>query len=158
MKKSLNYWQFMAVATILMGAFFLLVMAISGKASAASSQRCVAVDGDTLSCLSLSGQRRTHIRLSGIDAPEMPGHCHAPRVCAPGDPLASKANLAGLIAGKTVKWRSLGRDKYGRTIALPSADGVDLSCAQLTGGFAIFKSAWDNGHRIGKSCPAAHNG
>lgn len=38
------------------------------------------VDGDTLRCGS------TRIRLSSIDAPELPGHCRPGRECTPGDP------------------------------------------------------------------------
>lgn len=115
--------------------------------------QCLAVDGDTLTCHK-QGAVRTHVRLNGIDAPELPGHCHAPRVCAPGDPFASKSNLRKLVLGHKVTWRSLGRDKYGRTIAAPRAAGVDLSCAQLAGGFAIYKPKWDNRKTTAKHCPA----
>lgn len=121
-----------------------------------TSGKCLAIDGDTLVCLWRS--QRVHIRLNGIDAPELAGHCRPGRVCAPGDPIASKANLASLIAGKRVSWRSLGLDRYGRTIAQPMAGKVDLGCAQLTGGFAIYTQKWDNGRIMGTTCPAAHNG
>lgn len=119
---------------------------------AATAHTCVAIDGDTLSCRSPTGIRRTHVRLNGIDAPELPGHCRKPRICAPGDPFASKSNLKALVDGKAVTWRSLGRDHYGRTIAEPKAGGVDLSCAQLAGGFAIYKPKWDNRHTAAKAC------
>src|ERR1700712_1173347 len=48
---------------------------------------CRVVDGDTLRC----GNER--VRLLGIDAPELPGHCRIGRACAPGDPYASTASL-----------------------------------------------------------------
>ena len=45
------------------------------------------IDGDTLRC----GQIR--LRLLGIDAPELPGHCARYRECAPGDGFSSKRSL-----------------------------------------------------------------
>lgn len=53
----------------------------------------IAIDGDTLRC----GAER--IRLLGIDAPEMPGHCHERRNCVPGDPIASKNALRNAPKG-----------------------------------------------------------
>ena len=52
----------------------------------------VAVDGDTLRC-----RDQGRVRLIGIDAPELPGHCRAGRVCVAGDAAASKAHLARLV-------------------------------------------------------------
>jgi micrococcal nuclease len=121
---------------------------------AAASANCVAIDGDTLVCR--VGLDRIHLRLNGIDAPELPGHCHGNRHCAPGDPYAAKANLARLIVGKTVTWIDLGRDRYGRTIAQASAGGVDLQCAQLRGGLAIYKPKWDNGRTTARLCGGSH--
>ena len=91
----------------------------------------VAVDGDTLRCAA------GPVRLLGIDAPEMPGHCRRGRVCTPGNGFASKAALARLIAGRTVICRGEARDAYGRLLALCSAGGVDLSCAMVAGRFAV---------------------
>lgn len=53
---------------------------------------CTAVDGDTLRCSEIG-----RVRLLGIDAPEMPGHCRKSRTCAPGDPAASKKALEKLV-------------------------------------------------------------
>jgi micrococcal nuclease len=107
-----------------------------------ASSYCLAIDGDTLVCR--QGLERVHLRLNGIDAPELAGHCRPGRHCAPGDPIASKVHLAGLVNGRTVRWYDLGRDKYGRTIAQAKVGDVDLQCAQLKGGFAIYKPQWDN--------------
>lgn len=107
---------------------------------------CVAIDGDTLRC---DGQR---IRLLGIDAPEMPGHCRKGRDCAPGDPYASTASLKALLRGK-VDVQPVITDRYGRTVAVVRADGVNLSCAQLKAGAAVYVRKWDNGGLVAKECP-----
>lgn len=93
------------------------------------------IDGDTLDC---DGQR---IRLEGIDAPELPGHCRQGRRCAPGDPFASMASLERLVAGKTVTCKQSDMDSYGRIVAHCSVGATDLSCAQLSLGLAISRYA-----------------
>ncbi|WP_322740305.1 thermonuclease family protein [Sphingomonas sp. M1-B02] len=108
----------------------------------------IAVDGDTLRC------GRELIRLIGIDAPELPGHCQTGRDCAPGDPIASKLALDALSRGAVVIERD-GRDVYGRTLARVRVNGVDLSCAQLAGGHAIYRPDWDQFGLVGKDCGVA---
>lgn len=108
----------------------------------------IAVDGDTLRC----GQER--IRLIGIDAPELPGHCQEERSCAPGDPMASKAALVAASRG-TAEIDRQGRDHYDRVLARVRVNGVDLSCAQLAGGHAIYRSDWDLLGEIGTECGIA---
>jgi endonuclease YncB( thermonuclease family) len=116
----------------------------------AASAYCLAIDGDTLVCR--VGLERVHLRLNAIDAPELPGHCRAGRHCVAGDPFAAKANVARLIAGHVVRWRDLGTDRYGRTVAEAYADGVDLSCAQVRGGFAVYVGKWDNEKLLARTC------
>jgi endonuclease YncB( thermonuclease family) len=89
------------------------------------------VDGDTLHC---SGGRR--IRLYGIDAPEMPGHCRDGRACTPGDPFAAQAQLRGLIRG-AVTCRTVETDRHGRSVARCESAGRDLSCFMLASGHAV---------------------
>lgn len=108
----------------------------------------IAVDGDTLRC----GQER--IRLIGIDAPELPGHCHEGRNCAPGDPIASQAALAAASRG-TMEIDRQGRDQYERTLARVRVNGVDLSCAQIVGGHALYRADWDLLGEIGAECGVA---
>lgn len=91
-----------------------------------------ATDGDTLRCAA-----QGPVRLLGIDAPEMPGHCRRGRVCTRGDARASKAALARLIARGDVVCLPTARDRYGRILARCSSAGEDLSCAMLAGGFAV---------------------
>lgn len=85
-----------------------------------------AVDGDTLRC------GRERIRLLGIDAPELPGHCRRGRQCVPGDPWRSRDSLAAVIRARATIQR-VGEDRYGRTLALVRVNGVDLSCRQIRG-------------------------
>lgn len=107
---------------------------------------CHAVDGDTLRC----GAER--IRLLGIDAPELPGHCRSGRRCAPGDPFASTARLAAGLVGP-LRIARAGRDHYGRTLALVAGRDGDLSCRQLAGHAAIYRADWDAGGRVAMTCP-----
>lgn len=104
----------------------------------------VAVDGDTLRCAGVG-----LVRLVGIDAPELPGHCRAGRVCTPGDGWASKRALAALVARGVVWCEDQGRDAYGRVLGRchqvsgPNANrsdrvrGRDLSCAMIESGQAV---------------------
>ena len=125
-------------------AALLLLLAASPPAAA-----CVAVDGDTLRC----GVER--VRLLGIDAPELPGHCQQARRCAPGDPYASTRSLRAALARGSITLRRFGTDHYGRTLALVSARGVDLSCWQLSHGQAIYKRSWDNEGQLARICLSA---
>jgi micrococcal nuclease len=107
---------------------------------------CIATDGDTLRC----GSER--YRLLGIDAPELAGHCRKGRVCAPGDPIASKASLARMIDGKQVHIEIVGKDRYGRGLVLASVNGADLSCSQIRSSNAQYVARWDTGKRIARIC------
>ena len=109
---------------------------------------CRVVDGDTLRC----GEER--IRLLGIDAPELPGHCRRGRNCAPGDPVASTEGLRAAMIGRLTILR-VGTDRYGRTLGAVSASGRDLSCRQLETGQAIYRTEWDDGGVIATRCPSA---
>ncbi len=111
----------------------------------------VAIDGDTLRC----GQET--IRLLGIDAPELPGHCRQGRDCAPGDPFASKVALQMKANGDAVIER-IGKDVHARTLARVRVNGNDLSCSQIGAGHAIYRLDWDQFQLVGTECdvtPAA---
>lgn len=109
---------------------------------------CRVTDGDTIRC----GDER--IRLLGIDAPELPGHCRTGRDCAPGDPFASTDNLREAMTGELHIDR-VGEDRYGRTLAMVTGAKGDLSCWQLKQGQAVYKPKWDNGGRVATVCPTA---
>jgi endonuclease YncB( thermonuclease family) len=110
--------------------------------------QCAPIDGDTLRC----GNER--VRLLGIDAPELPGHCRKGRACAPGDPVKSKAHLAKLIRGG-VTIAPITRDRYGRTVAQVYAGSKNAACEQLRAGMAMYVAKWDNGRRLARECRAA---
>ena len=113
---------------------------------AAAAISCTVTDGDTLRC----GAER--VRLTGIDAPELAGHCRKGRQCAPGDGKASKANLARIIGGRPVTLLRLGTDHYGRTLAVAYVGGQNIACAQLRDHQAIYRRSWDNGFRVAFDC------
>lgn len=108
---------------------------------------CTATDGDTIRC----GDER--IRLTGIDAPEL-GRCDSRRRrCAPGDGKASRQALQRLVAGRDLTIVRLGRDRYGRTLAVVFADDRNLACQQLRAGQAIYRPDWDRRRLVARDCP-----
>jgi micrococcal nuclease len=94
-----------------------------------------ALDGDTIACANLP----RHVRLLGIDAPELPGHCRTGRQCTPGDGEASTRVLAALLGLGAVIITPKATDRYGRTLARVEVaeSGADLSCAMLATGAAV---------------------
>lgn len=111
-----------------------LLLALSGQyaPSPAPQIECTApriIDGDTLDCAG------TRIRLAGIDAPELAGHCAPGRKCTKGDPQAAKQHLISLTR-QLVACSPQETDHYGRTIARCRSH-VDLSCAMLDAGHAV---------------------
>lgn len=94
------------------------------------------LDGDTFDC----GAQR--VRLAGIDAPELPGHCRPGRDCTPGDPYASTANLRNLIGSTKLECRQTDTDVFGRAISRCTAGERDLSCEQLAAGQAVRRYGW----------------
>ena len=107
---------------------------------------CWITDGDTIRC----GKER--IRLLGIDAPELPGHCPTYRRCVDGDGEASKSSLDEALVGP-LSIQRVGTDDYGRTLAIMKGALGDLSCWQLAHRQAIYKMDWDNGLRVARLCP-----
>lgn len=108
---------------------------------------CSALDGDTLRCGSI------RVRLVGVDAAELPGHCRQGRICASGDPYRQREALARLATGQ-LTIVPLKIDKYQRMIArVRSANGSDLSCAMLAAG-ATYRSDWDEHNIVARTCPS----
>lgn len=132
------------------------MIAILAAAALAAPVLCTdprAIDGDNVSCRVAGFEhQRVNVRLLGIDAPELPGHCRRGRSCAPGDPLAAKRNLArGLTLGP-VTFRTLHYDRYGRPDAVVTAGTTNLSCWQLARRAAIYVKRYDQGSHIARAC------
>lgn len=132
----------------MLGSILLMLMPIASDVSPGRLRDCRAVDGDTLRC------GRERVRLLGIDAPEMPGHCRGNRRCVPGNPLASRANLERATAGPLTIDR-IGSDRYGRTLGLVRGPRGDLSCWQLRSRQARYRRDWDTGGALAQRCPEA---
>ena len=104
-----------------------LVLALAPPALAQTTitvDRCY--DGDT--CTSTDGEK---IRLACIDTPELRGKR--------ADPISAKAArdyLNGLVAGEEVSIRRITKDRYGRTVAELSKDGVNIQELLVSKGFA----------------------
>lgn len=95
-----------------------------------------AIDGDTIRCANIPRA----IRLIGIDAPELPGHCRRGRICTPGDGHAARRALAALLAqGPVLVHPSPQKDRYGRLLAHVLAAGRNTSCTLLATGWAVLR-------------------
>ncbi len=94
-------------------------------------------DGDTCNGLPEGETKAIHIRLVGIDCPEV-----APPVghTGPGQPLGKEAGAFtnGLVAGKTVELRTITQDMYGRTIGEIYLGKKLINTEILKAGFAEF--------------------
>ena len=104
------------------------------------------VDGDTLRCGSV------RLRLLGIDAPELAGHCPSYRECAPGDGVASKRSLMAAVRNGHVTYSIVTTDRFGRYVVEAWAGRTNLSCWQLQQGQSVYKPHWDNGGLIAAAC------
>ncbi len=110
------------------------------------------IDGDSIRCSNL-GQ----VRLLGIDTADYRSSrpCRegfGDHVCDDRQARAAKASLKRAIGMGPVRVRPVTRDRYGRTVALVSAAGVDLSCWQIRHGGARYIVRYDNGGRVAASC------
>jgi endonuclease YncB( thermonuclease family) len=120
---------------VLMAIFFALVALLVAKLNQREPVeplvgKAYVIDGDTIS---VSGN---HIRLKGIDAPELAqscGNASAPNTCG----QASRQALIRLIGGKPVQCAEDGRDKYNRRLATCSAGELNLNRAMVEAGQAV---------------------
>ncbi len=91
-------------------------------------------DGDT--CTTITGEK---IRLACIDAPELKGK--------KADPIPAKAArdyLNDLVAGEIVGIRRITKDRYGRTVAELSKNGINIQERLVALGFAKIFTRYAN--------------
>lgn len=104
-----------------------LLMAVAGQAAGIISGKVVHIaDGDTVTLLT-SGNRQVKIRLYGIDCPEK-RQAYGNR---------ARQAVAAMIAGKDVRVRNMGIDRYGRVLGMITGPaGQDVNGAIIQQGMA----------------------
>ena len=70
-----------------------------------------------------------------------------------GDAQAARIALETALQRGEVKIRRMGRDHYGRTLGAVYAANINLSCAMLATGHAVYRASWDNGGTVARDCP-----
>jgi micrococcal nuclease len=100
---------------------FMVSLTLATPLHAATGTVTHVLDGDTVD-LSVHGTL-VRLRFAGIGAPET----HSLVPCAAAFGLAAKARVVQLLGGQTVRYESLGLDKYRRTIAMLYVGDVWLS-------------------------------
>ena len=106
---------------------FLILIGCSKPLNKASVVIQDCYDGDT--CTTITGEK---IRLACIDTPELKGK--------KADPIPAKAAkdyLNGLIAGEEVFIKRITKDRYQRTVAELSIDGINIQEDLVDKGLAI---------------------
>jgi endonuclease YncB( thermonuclease family) len=113
-----------------------LLLAVAILATSASA---ATITGDG----SLGIDGKTYV-LWGIDAPA------AGQTCARGWPAgqASEQALAELTEGKTITCEPRDKDRFGRTVAVCKADGIDLAEAMVRGGMAWARLGISHGYVV----------
>jgi endonuclease YncB( thermonuclease family) len=96
----------------------------------ALSGRARVIDGDTLE---IDGR---HIRLEGIDAPEMGQTCGRRLIGSWKCGAGAAERLAELVAKRSVSCESRGDDKYGRMLGICFVDGNDINAQMVREGYA----------------------
>lgn len=89
-----------------------------------SAEVMAVVDGDTLQvrvAIWLGQEVVTHVRLAGIDTPELRGKCEAEKQRA----AAARDLLRRLVEGHPVFLRDIAYDKYGGRVLATVSDGED---------------------------------
>lgn len=102
-----------------------LAVVLSFIAAPAFAHQVIGVaDGDTLTVL--HDRRQVKIRLANIDAPEK----------AQAFGARSKQSLSELCYGKDATYDVVDVDRYGRTVAVVTCDGVNVNREQVARGMA----------------------
>ena len=102
----------------------IIILLIPGLVFAWQGEVVHISDGDTIKVIH-NGQR-IKIRLYGIDTPEKTQWYGQ----------NAKEFLSGQILGETVEVEEIGKDRYGRTVALISAGGQNINRLMVEAGYA----------------------
>ncbi|WON75331.1 thermonuclease family protein [Nitrosospira sp. Is2] len=94
-------------------------------------------DGDTLTVLN-ENKQQVKIRLAEIDAPEARQPFGA----------KSKQSLSELCFGKQAQIKPRAKDRYGRTVAPVTCDGVDANAEQVNRGMAWVYRKYAKDHNL----------
>jgi endonuclease YncB( thermonuclease family) len=98
------------------------------------------IDGDSIVVAGIE------IRIYGIDAPEYRQTCSkSGRLWACG--IAATEMMRSLVAGREIRCRPREQDRYGRTVAICYAGGLDLGAAMVKGGHAVAYGAYEADER-----------
>lgn len=136
-----KYWFFCRpVASALVGVVALGILALLPARETAArpaaeygppiSGAVRVIDGDTIV---VDGR---HIRLEGIDAPEIGQRCGRRLFGTWACGAAAAEALVAAVKGRTVACESRGKDGYGRTLGICFADGQDVNAYMVREGFA----------------------
>ncbi|TBF89122.1 thermonuclease family protein [Rhizobium leguminosarum] len=96
------------------------------SAAACAPQNVIVIDGDTIV---VQGE---HIRLEGINAPELKGKCREEKVRA----LRARSRLAQLLTDAKIDIERDGFDRYRRTLALVAVEGEAVGDVLMREGLA----------------------
>jgi endonuclease YncB( thermonuclease family) len=105
---------------------FAVSLALLTFAGTAQAQSVRVIDGDTIVL------DRIHYRLWAIDAPETHQTCANAWLAG----QEATAYMRRLVEGHTMIREARGQDRYGRTIGLCHADGVDIQAEMVKAGMA----------------------
>lgn len=89
------------------------------------------IDGDSI----IVGNQ--HVRLSGIDSPDLAQTCRAPNGDVWHCGETAKAELARIIGNEIISCRHVDSDRYGRLIAICHVGEIDIGQAMVNAGYAV---------------------
>ena len=93
--------------------------------------RARVIDGDSLRV------KGVEVRLHGIDAPELRQTCRDSRGRRYACGRMARAHLQRLLAGRMVTCRRVTTDRYGRMVAVCTANGEDIGRRMVRDGWAV---------------------
>jgi endonuclease YncB( thermonuclease family) len=117
-------------------------MAVAWLLAVPAAAEVRVIDGDTLDV------HGTKTRLWGIDAPEGKQSCQRDGVAWLCGQEAAKA-LRGLVVGKEVACREVGRDRYKRSVAVCSIGEMEINAWMAREGWALDYRQYSKGAYTG---------